>query len=201
MGFKINRPDVWARLQDLFRLTDSTQLSIEPFVLPTVQLANLEGAQLPTLTRHAVASFVQGATALEFGTARFETVGGTLCHIRKLTAWSTAAVTLQINFPGNATTLAAQANTAAKGFTDGRIPIATEAPAGVLTFGTQVAAITVPAQFHLDLQNSIPFTYDPVNWIIGVGFDPTLVGFLELQLGTLNVPLVVTLEWDEYAVI
>ncbi len=197
MGFKIQRPDIWSGLQRLFRFTGRGALEFEPFIISTVQVADLSLGSQPPVRRSAAARMDQAAVALESAVVRFEMPGSGLMHIRSLTVNAVAAGGPVLAFFGSS--IAVPANTADKSFTDGRLLQAGELAGGVMTFGTQVAALGT-IHWSRSLNADTPVVFHPNNWIVGSGL-PGQFGFLELQLLGPNVRFQCSAEWDEYSIV
>jgi len=202
MALDITTPNVGVELQQLFGLRGSVSLGLEQFVIPTVSVGELGQSTPPSIRRRASAQFALGAVALERPTLRFEMIGGSLAVIRRMYFTTDQTGFLHIMHRGNAASIAALANTATKSFVDGRLlagaPSGAQQPAGVLTFGTQVAEIT-DWNADIQFQSGVIFTYDEPGFVVGTG-RPGLTGFLEIQVSIVNCVLRGALVWDEYTI-
>lgn len=203
MAIPIQTPSVGTALQAAFGLQGRVRPYLEESIIPVVTLGDLGQGSAPYIRRHAAASWQQAAVAAEYPSIRIEAIPGTIAVITNVRAFAGAAGNFRFGFPGNAASLAAQANTAAKGFTDGRIltgaPSGAQAPASVMTFGT-AAALVAPYQSLMRVQANVPQAIEPVGWVIGTGSNG-LYGFLEIQFDQANNVCHGTVEWDEYSLL
>lgn len=203
MAQPIQDPTVGVVLQGLFKLQGRVRPALEEFIIPTVQVADISQGARPATRRRAVAGIAQAAVAGQVFQARFEIPGGMIAVIRRINLSSTTgAMNIRFNFPGNAASIAALAGVSAKAFTDGRLlpgaPSGAQQPAGVLTFGTNAAALaTTQAVFRLFATQELVIYPD---WVVGTGH-PQLVGFLEFESNTANAQVAGSVEWDEYPIV
>lgn len=201
MGLRIQRPFIAAAVQRLFGLTGRIQLQLEPFVLSTVQLADLSLGSEPPVRRHAAAQFTQGAVALERTVFRLEVPPSIVAVITNLSCRPGAAATSLNMAPTSTISSADLGGVAARAFTEGRLQFPDlQGPAASLVFGTRVAALAGPVWFKV--VNPVPDRSDftPVGWIVGSGI-PDQFGFMEFAVNALNDQMVVNMEWDEYQVV
>jgi len=198
MAQPIQTPLVGSALQRLFGLQGRVRPSLEEFIVPTVQVANLDDGSPPNVSRTASSFGSQAAVAGEFGTFRLEVPPGTIAEVLAVyLPVPSATFNLRI-----ATTdaPAALANTGSKRFWDGRLNFENQLPAGVLTFGTQVAALTtviglIPVT---TVENTI--WTPPRGLIVGSGKQGQF-GFFMIQNATANQALIATIVWREYALV
>lgn len=202
MAQPIQDPTVGTALQQLFGLQGRVRPALEEFIIPTVKVADLSLKTADPVIRHASCRTSVAAVAAERPVFRFESIGGTICVIRRIFLFSaTAAGNPSFAFHGNAATLGALATTATKSFTDGRLlpgaPSGAQKPSGVLTIGTQPGSLgTVHWEGRMDASLGLEIT-PTRGWVVGTG-RPGLVGFLEGQVAVNNIALAVSMEWDEY---
>ena len=197
MAIPIQVPTVGAALQRLFRLQGRVKPALEEFILPVVKIADLSRSEPPPLTRGATARFFRAAVALEFGTFRFEIPGEMIAHVRALYLTPNgSAGSFRFHF---GSTIPAPSGTAQKSFTDLRLLQLGQSPAGVLTFGTQVAVLT-PLQFQVAAEDLLTYKLEPDSWIVGSGV-PGVFSFLEGQFSVLNTAINVSMLWDEYPIV
>lgn len=202
MAQPIQDPTVGVTLQKLFSLQGRVRPALEEFIIPTVVVADLSPAAAPPIRRRAGAFNAHAAVVGEFFTLRFEMPATTFAVVRRIMVSAAVGGDLLFNFPGNAATLAALASTAGKSFIDGRLlpgaPSGAQLPAGVVTSGTQAAALT-PTPFAWPRATGEVSNIEPTGWVVG-GF-PSLTGFLEMQLDVANTGVAWSLEWDEYQLV
>lgn len=200
MGQAIQRPDIGAALQRYFALVGRVRPELEEFVLPVVSVGDLAAGGAPPVVRRVTASFSQAAVAAQVFQARFEIPGSMLAVIRQVNINAPGGAALNIRFhqAGNVATIGAQANTAPKSFTDGRLLEENQLAGGVLTFGTQAAALaTTESLYRVYAAQSLVLTPD---WVVGTG-RADLFGFLEFESNTANAAVAGTLMWDEYQIV
>jgi len=203
MAQPIQDPTVGSALQRLFNLQGRVRPALEEFIIPTVQVAALEGHAPPPVTGLASCTAYVAATAGEYATLRFEVPGGILAELLEINVTAAADGSLSLANRGNAATVAGLAGTATKGYLDGRLlPGSTFQgnPAGVLTYGTQ-AALIIGTPWIVRLQNGVPRTFAlPRGLVLGTGVSGAY-GFLELQFNVANAALTrCSLIWREYAI-
>lgn len=196
MGLKIQRPFIAEALQRLFRLTGSIQMQLEPFVVGTVQLADLSLGSEPPISRAANASFFQAAVVGEVPVWRLEIPGSAIMHVKSIELLSATSSKVFALF---GSTIPPPAATAVKSMVDGRLLAESQLAAGVLTFGTQVANLN-PIQWRGLIVADVPRVFRPNAWIVGTG-EPDVFGFLEMQLNVPNIGVDVNVEWDEYQIV
>ena len=201
MAEPIQNPLVGQVLQSAFGLQGRVRPSLETFVIPTVSLGDLSLGMTPDVARSASAFIDIAAVVGEQATLRFESIGGVICAIRQIHLFGDDDFTFIWAHRGNAAAIAALGTTEDKGFCDGRLlagaPSGAQAPSGVLTDGTQVAALANPTGSIRVLATAGLVGFRPNNWFVGTG-RPGLVGFLEMQCNTANSRIRGSIEWDEY---
>ncbi|GMR14273.1 MAG: hypothetical protein BMS9Abin29_2518 [Gemmatimonadota bacterium] len=202
MAKEIGTPLPGDILTRAFQVKGRVRPMLEEFIIPTVLLGDLSQAFGPSIGRGAIAHISIGATVGELFTGRFESIGGTICVIKRIFLQSsTANQNLRFGFRGNAATIVALATTPAKTFTDGRLlagaPWGAQTPSGVLTTGTQIAALgTQQGQIRMPADGIL---LENLGWVVGTG-DPALLGFFEFQVSIANATVLGFFEWDEYPV-
>lgn len=120
MSQPIQRPDVSQRLQELFRLVGRVRPSLEEYVIPTVQVADLGVAAAPPVRRVVQIGGLRAAVAGEHGIVRIGNPAGSN-NIIQLKWWDTkpaAASTMYMAFVEG--TLASSAAIATLQYTDRR---------------------------------------------------------------------------------
>ena len=200
MGIRIQRPNITAALQRLFRLTGNPQFELEPFVIGTVKLADLSVGSEPAVRRHVVSKFVQAPQSGERCLWRIEVPPSVICVVTDLSVKPGSGSTNVFMAPTSEIASADLDLTAAASFTDGRLQFPSlQEPAVSVVHGTRVTE--VPGVWQLSAV-AIPDTavWKPTGWIIGSG---TLdqFGFMEFGVSGGNQTITVTLEWDEYQIV
>lgn len=207
MSKEITSPWVGDALGASFGLRGRVGVNLDETVVPVAIVSNDELASPPTLVRRAVNTAFEAAVVGEFFLARFELPAGTLGVIREMEFLNIGGTggTIRFGFPGNAATIAAQANVASSSFTDGRLlpgsPGGAQLPAGVLTTDTSAVAL---ATFSYGLR--LPAAGAPgrlrirPDWIIGTGTQQ-LVGFLEMGFSVANMGIGMSMIWDEHSLV
>jgi hypothetical protein len=188
MPLPIQNPDVATQVHTQFNTVGRFRAQIDEVVVPVFVVGE---ATIPPEARTAVSSFNQAGVAAQRSTARLELPTGVIGRVTQIFTQDVSAVRILSVFFGSS--IVAPANTAPKAYTDGRRRARGEAPAGVLTFGTQVAALAV---IHARLtvpQN--PGVLMDVDWVFGRtnAFD-----FIEFQTPTVNEPLAMSITWTEF---
>lgn len=200
----IQDPSVGVTLQNLFNLQGRVRPSLEEFVVPTVQIADLSGYARPPVTRRATCLINQNPVAGERFVMRFEAIPGTICVLRRIRVAPSTQGNFSWQFVGNAATLGALGTTAVKSFADGRLltgnPSGLQRPSGVLTTGTQVGGLATPQGQAIAPVTGLVLDIPDPGWVVGTG-NPSLFGFFEAQIATVNITVVGSMEWDEYSVI
>ena len=190
-----------SRLQSLLRLQGTVRPTLEEFILPTIQVADLSDGAIPSVRRHCSAQFTQAAVVAERCIFRLEVPPNILAHITGFSCRPIAAAT-SLNMTTSSSLAAADlTGIALSGFIEGRLTNANppQQPASVLTFGTRVGALAAVVWFKV--VNPVPdrSDFEPIGWIVGSG-QPAQFGFLEFAVNALNDQMVVNMEWDEYQV-
>jgi hypothetical protein len=192
MPLPIQNPRISQQVHEAYNVVGRYRAQIDEVVVPVALVDDLtHGAGSFPVVRRAAGRFGQAAVVGEFCTFRFETPPGILGVIRRIVIRPGAAGALNILF---GSTIPAPAGTADKAFIDGRVRNRGETPAGVLSFGTQVAAL---ANTHYIINAAVTNAPFEVEWPIGqVGaFD-----FCEFQWGAANQTVTAGLSWDEYLI-
>jgi len=192
---RIQTPQVGQLLQRLFKITGRYRPSLEEFIVPTVQIADLGQGSPPPIIRSATSFFSQAAVVGERATFRLECPPTTLLTLDSMLFTAGSSSSIEI-FLGSS--VPAPATPATTRFTDGRILQANENTAGKVNFGTQAAGL---AAFHFRqaLLSGVPTLIKPLNWIVGSGV-PVQFGFIDFQFGPLNVSFEAILQWTEYQI-
>lgn len=212
MAIEIQRPGVAAALQRFFRYTGSYKPVLSGDILPVVNVGDASGAVEPQVIRRVTAIISVGATAGQLFTGRFESIGSTICRLRRLFLHSVVAnQNLRWAFRGAQASIVALASVSTKSYTDGRLLAgsgAVELPSGVLTIGTQVAPLAgTHGQIRLAAEGTM---LDLGGWVVGTGgpgvpFDPVTGagggGFWEFQISVVNSITLGFLEWDEHPIV
>lgn len=193
MAQPIQTPGVGAALQRLFRLQGRVRPSLEEFVIPTVQVADLSQGSVPPVRRHAVSFFNQPGVAGQSATWRLEVPPSVLARIDRIYVTPAAAGPMFANF---GSTIAVPAGNAANEFSDARVRANGELPAGLVTFGTQVAILA--GTWRVDVAANEVTEIRPRAWLIGGLFDA--FDFLEMQFFQANTAVTVAMEWEEYQI-
>lgn len=193
MSKDIQDPTLAQLLTAALGLQGRVRLSLEEFVIPTIQVADLQMGMPPPVARAATAVGLAAAVSGQTATFRFEIPGSLLARIEYLTVRAGAIGTIAASWTA---TGGPQAGTAEKAFTDGRLLQQAEAPAGVLTFGAQVAGIP-PVSWRARIRADTPERFKFDHWVVGSGI-PTQFGFLEFAFSAANLAVDLTLEWTEY---
>jgi len=196
MGQPINVPFVGAALQRLFGLKGRVSPSLEEFIVPMVVVGDVSQGSAPDVSRACVHQCIQAPVAGQRFRARLEIPGGLLCKVDTIYVRCDTPGFFEVQFVNVS---GAQAATAAKAFTDGRLLAEGQLPASVLTFGTQAANL-VTEEFGTFISADPVTIIKPKNWIIGSG-DPTQFGFLEFGQQSANAQVMFALELTEYAIL
>lgn len=194
MALQIQRPEIWANLQRLFRIVGKGKLELEQNVIPVVQVGDVSLGQLPPVVRSCSAAATIVPVAGELATVRFEVPGGVLAQIRRLHVWASGDCSFTGSFSSAGS---AQAGTGLSSYIDGRLLQLGQGPAGLLTFGTQVAAIA-PIQFVARVPTAQAHIFEFEHLVVGSG-TPDQFGFAEFQIDAANTTMVFNIEWDEPA--
>jgi len=199
---KIQRPFIAQALQRLFRLTGRIQLEFEPFLIGTVQLADLGLASMPPVCRSAMVQFTVPAVVGEVAIWRMEAPGSVIArltsvYVRMETTESNLVARLSSSFAVPPTTQAPSI------FTDGRLtsglgvpPLPAELPAVAVLSDTQVAGLA-GINYIRRVDTGLGSTFSPPNWLFGTG-DPIQFGFIEFLVNRPNEAVEVVLQWDEF---
>lgn len=180
-----------AALQAEFNTVGRLRTQVDEIIVPVAVVADLSNTG-STLVRKASAQFTQAAVAGQFTTWRLELPTGVLGSVKRIycinnTASRSIGVFFGSSFP-------APANAAAKAYMDGRLRASGQTPAGVLAFGTQVAALAVA---HDQIQAHAPNLVNEivVDWPFGRtnAFD-----FIEFQNEVANEQIRFAIEWVEF---
>jgi hypothetical protein len=194
MALPIQNARISQQVHDAYNVVGRYRAQIDEVVVPVALVDDLTtGAGGFPLTRRASARANVAAVGAQRGVARFETPPGILGVIRTIHCRTGASANISVFFGSS---IAAPAGVAPKAFIDGRIRNRGETPAGVLTFGTQAAALAA-VHFMWNAQNASELGVFHVQWPIGqVGaFD-----FVEFQNETVNSLFILSLVWDEYLI-
>lgn len=173
-----------------FRLMGKFPTFVDEIIVGVVKVADLSEAGPRPLVRRAQNQFSQAAVAGQVVAWRLELPAGIYGRIRGLYVNCAAATFCNI---GLGATMAVLANTSAtKQFQEGRLRVANEQPAGVLTFGTNAAGIVLPSM-------RVPAAAAgglllPLDLLFGRedAFD-----FVEFAVGAVNQTTFVGIVWDE----
>ena len=202
MGLRIQRPQIGAALQRLFRLTGRVGVELEPFIIGTVQVADLGLGAEPPVRRSAVARFTQAAVVGEIAVWRMEVPGSVIAVVTRFQLRQEASVSAcHIHF-GSTISAAVFATAARKSFTDGRLLQGGQTPALVLAHGTQAAGLS-PIDWSVAVNLVPDNTWQTPSglWVIGSGA-PGQFGFIEFQAGGVtNQEVRFVVEWDEYQIV
>lgn len=193
MAKEIGHPWPAALLQDALDIKGRVNLRLEEFIIPTIQITDLNlGGALP-IQRSAAAGFAQGAVAAEFATWRFEVPPSVVAQITRLMVIGNSTVIAQ--FTNVAAPLAGVALTE---YTDGRLVAAGELTAGFVSFGTKAAGLTAPT-WRGRASTKMEQILAPA-WVIGSG-NATDFGFVEFQHQLVNTAVTVAIDWIEYQIV
>jgi len=187
------------RLQKLLRIQGRLAPRLEESVIPTIQVADLAVGAAPPMCRCATASVGLAAVAAEFGQFRMEVPAGVIAVIRKFKVVPAADDFLKVFF-GTSILVADLGTVHTSTFTDGRqlAGPGPELPAAVLRSGNRVATLaTTNWRMEVNAQPNQNWQEPSSPWVVGTG-NPATTGFIEFQLGTVNVAAQSQLEWDEY---
>jgi len=180
-------------IHEAYNIVGRYRARIDETVVPVVVVDDFSGGGGFPEVRRASAAFTRNAVANEHMVFRLETPPNVLAVIRQITARGSAASLLRVFFGSSFT---APSEIADKNFVDGRIRNRGEAPAAVVSFGTQTAALgTTNYITQVSLLDGI--IINNLDWPIGqVGaFD-----FVEFASHGQNVSWNCALVWDEYLV-
>lgn len=197
MPFQIQRPDIWAALQRLFRITDKGSLRLESSVIGMVKIADVSQSQVPGVFQHVTAQCQIVPAAGEFANFRLEAPTGMLCVLDRLTIQAVATAGIIVAHVGSTLSAAIFASAADKSFTDGRLVQQGRLPGGVLGFGSS-GGVPAANEFRRPLQANVPTEVLFRGWAAGSGL-PELFGFIEFGFNTADVTLNIDLEWDEFS--
>lgn len=182
-----------ALLSRAFRLAGRFPTYVDEIVVPLVVVADLSQAGPIPETRIAVARFSQAAVALESCICRLEVPAGVIARVTEVYPNVVAAGADSFISVFMGSSVPAPAALASKAFTDGRLRVRGETPAGVLAYGTQVAPLAVTHQYLPAAQ--IIGTRNHVDWVFG---RPDAFDFIEFQF-TANIDEFVrfSIQWTE----
>lgn len=188
MAHQIQVPLLAAELSRVLRIYGTIPLELEHFVIPTIQVAQLDKTSLG-IQRAAVASANENAVAAQRACFRFSSVAGTPCRVDAI--WVKPGATDRVNLAFDSVLTGAVNVSSQIQFTDTRIlESGLQQPAGVLASGTQAAAGTERYRYVAD--GTLGTWIYPEHWVVSE-FD-----FLEIYLETLNQGCQLSLRWTEF---
>jgi hypothetical protein len=179
-----------------YELQGRQRLSLDDSIVPVAIVSNSSANIQPPVKRSAASSVAVAAVVGEFATFRLEIPPGTLAVVNQITIEGTGSANLQMSLNQ------AQAGFASIGpvvFTDGRLGNAGQVPAGRLSGGTQVAALSDIFYSRGFGGTGVSFFSEEMDLII-TGSRPGQFGFLSFQADNANAPYRLSLNWNEYAV-
>ena len=194
MPKQIQNPVVGQLLSQVFNLQGRVEPALDEIVTPTVQVADLGRGSPSPIVRGVVHQCLQGGVAGELFTARLEVPGNVIARVRRVHLYSASAAFFVAKFTNAG---GPQANTAVKEVTDGRLSNRDVPAASVLTYGTQVGGL--PATTWRVRVPTEGVTFEPAHWIVGSGC-ANQFGFMEFQLQSANVQVLLCLELEEYTI-
>jgi hypothetical protein len=179
-----------AALQAEFNTVGRLRTSVDEVIVPVALVADLSGTSTNPI-RRACVRILQTAVVGQFFTARLELPTGVLGVVRRVIIQNNSGSRLMNVFFGS--TVPAPATLGISVYTEGRLRASGQTPAGVLAFGTQVAAL---ATIHNILFAGVPTEVhsEILNWPFGRtnAFD-----FIEFQADVANEQIIMAVEWDE----
>ena len=205
MGLKIGNPRVTNQLVKLFNLTGAVSPELEEFVIPTVQVANLEMGSPPAIQRTATYYAAAGAVSGERAVFQLAVPPGVVAVIKRIMLYGITASprALLAKFAGSTATVVTPATTAGSCFTDGRLAGTGQEPASRLLYNTQVSNVSnadwaLPLYLNAPTWNSGAREFVPKwGWVVGSG-NTTDSGFWEATFDLVNTAITMTLEIEEF---
>ena len=205
MGLRIGNPRVTDQLVRLFNLTGKVSPELEEFVLPTVQVANLELGSPPAIQRTATFYAAQSAVSGERFVFQLAVPPGVVAVIKRMMVYGITAQprALLARFAGTTSTLTPPATEAGSCFTDGRLHTTGQTPASKLLYNTQVSNVTgsdwaLPLYLNNATWNSAAREFVPNwGWVVGSG-NGEQSGYFEGTFDYPNTAISMTLEIEEF---
>lgn len=205
MGIRIGNPRVTDQLVKLFNLTGSLAPELEEFVIPTVQVANLDMGSPPAIQRTATFYAGQGAVSGERFVFQLAVPPGIIAVIKRIMFYGITATprALLAKFAGSTSGITTPATTAGKCFTDGRLAGSGASPSSNLYYNTQVDNIAgsdwgLPLYLNTGTWNSGAREFIPTwGWVVGSG-NTTESGYFEGTFDLANAAMSMTLEIEEF---
>lgn len=192
MAKDVGQPGIGSALTRLLSLRGRVSPKLEEFIVPTVQVADIQQSAEPAERLGAWAQRGEAAVAGEVFHARFEAPPNVVCHIQSIMIEPDGVDTEVLMAFGN--TLGDPGNTATEDYTDGRLP-APRVPAAVLRTGTVAAGLAVPTYRY-------PVIADQFNELrpedLIVAGSQSQSQFFELSVTTANILVRMAMRWREY---
>jgi hypothetical protein len=205
VGLRIGNPRVTEQLTRLFNLTGTVSPELEEFVLPTVQIANLDLGSPPALQRTATFYAAQGAVGGERAVFQLAVPPGVVAVIKRIMLFGITAQprALLARFAGTTATVTTPATVAGSCFTDGRLHSTGVQPSSTLYYNTQVSNVAnadwaLPLYLNNATWNSAAREFVPNwGWVVGSG-NSSESGFWEATFDIVNTAITMTLEIEEF---
>lgn len=194
MAQHVQNPRPGGSLQEAYNLVGPIPVAVDGYVVPVAIVDDLSKAGYSPTTRRVQAAFSQAAVAGEYSGFRLETPPGIIATIKGLTVQSSVATRLRCRVGSQ---LTAPGNLADARFVDGRLRALGMGPAAVLSYDTQVAALT-GSSFYLEARVNGTVDYFHLDWTIGGYRDQ--YDFFDFQMGVVNRDVTVGMEWVETTV-
>lgn len=205
MGVRIGNPRVSENLVRLFNLTGSVSPELEEFIIPTVQVANLDMGSPPPVQRTATFYAGQEAVSGERFVFQLAVPPGVIAVIKRIMFYGITASprALLAKFAGSTSGITTPATTAGSCFTDGRLAGAGATPSSKLYYNTQVSNISgsdwgLPLYVNTGTWASGAREFIPQwGWVVGSG-NSTESGYFEGTFDLANSAMSMTLEIEEF---
>ena len=205
MGIRIGNPRVTEQLVRLFNLKGAVSPELEEFVIPTVQVANLDMGSPPPLQRTATYYASQAAVVGERAVFQLAVPPGVVAVIKRIMLFGITAQprSLLARFVGTTPTVTTPATTAGSCFTDGRLHSTGVQPSSVLYYNTQVSNVAnadwaLPLYLNNATWNSAAREFIPDwGWVVGSG-NRDDSGYWEATFDIVNTAIAMTLEIEEF---
>jgi len=193
MPLPIQNARISKLIHEAYNVVGRYRARIDETVVPVAIVDNLtEGGAFPEI-RKASATATIGDVANEHAVWRLETPPNVLAVIRQITLGCGSNAILRVFFGSSVT---APGNIADKAFIDGRVRNRGEEPAAVLSFATQVAAITT-THYLVKVIATNGRVLDNLSWPIGQKSAFDFVEFLDTNV---NNAWDIAMVWDEYLI-
>lgn len=197
MSTTIQSPVPAELLSHAFQLQGRQRLQLEDYIVPTIQVGNLDCGFAPAKCRSAMARIVQAAVAAEFAVFRLQADEGVLLEVVEIIAQPASTGALEIDLEQSIT--GATTEGTGKAFTDQRVELGGPGPggqpAGRIFRGTQAGGIS--GEYGIPM-TATGLVYRPADLIVGRAPFPasSSVGFFFET--AVNELAVLSIQWREW---